>query len=332
MRDLTIAAISTTSTGGRSLLLRDAAGVQYRLPIDDRLHAVVRGEDPSGQLRLTREELTPRQIQARVRSGASIAELSESAGMAPDKIEPYAVPVLAERAHLAGRAAQAYVRVPDDPEAQPLGLVLERATGAKAEDVEWDAWRRDDGRWVVASRWSDGDTTRAALWLTDSGPRSAIPHDDEARALLDPASAAAGRARKGGPPPRASRLKVLTGGGASTPAGTPAEGVTESEPAHDRAVDDLFSDAAGAGGGAGSPAETQPTNDGEPDALGSEDPTGPIPPLGRHPAGRRRPPTATAPATPSVDAQQAEPSPQVSTPPRSHVPTWDEIMFGRRVD
>ena len=42
-------------------------------------------------------------------------------------------------------------------------------------EATWDAWRRDDGRWLVSSSWQDDSGTTAALWLLDSAESSAAP-------------------------------------------------------------------------------------------------------------------------------------------------------------
>ncbi|MCL2465069.1 MAG: septation protein SepH, partial [Micrococcales bacterium] len=54
--------------------------------------------------------LTPREIQARIRAGASVDELAAESGMTLAQIEPFAGPVLAERAWFASQASIGLVR------------------------------------------------------------------------------------------------------------------------------------------------------------------------------------------------------------------------------
>ena len=44
--------------------------------------------------------LSPREIQSRIRGGATLAEVATEAGVEPTRIEGFALPVLAEREHM----------------------------------------------------------------------------------------------------------------------------------------------------------------------------------------------------------------------------------------
>ena len=44
--------------------------------------------------------LSPREIQSRIRSGATVEEVAAEAGVGVDQVEPFAVPVLAELDHI----------------------------------------------------------------------------------------------------------------------------------------------------------------------------------------------------------------------------------------
>ena len=53
---------------------------------------------------------SPREIQARVRSGASVADIVSESGLDPAHVEAFAGPVMAEREHIASSARAATVR------------------------------------------------------------------------------------------------------------------------------------------------------------------------------------------------------------------------------
>jgi hypothetical protein len=108
-RDLTL--VGLTEDNQRLVLVSDS-GEEFTLPADARLRAALRGEHARlGQLEITMESsLRPRDIQARIRSGASPEEVAAVAQTTLDKVMGYAVPVLAERAHIADRAQRASVR------------------------------------------------------------------------------------------------------------------------------------------------------------------------------------------------------------------------------
>src|SRR3954454_22166566 len=100
------------SPDGRSLIIATEGGEQLALPADERLRAAVHGDRPRlGQLEIEMESaLSPRDIQSRIRSGASLEEVAREAGVPIDRVERFATPVLAERDYIAGQAMAASVR------------------------------------------------------------------------------------------------------------------------------------------------------------------------------------------------------------------------------
>src|SRR5690606_13158822 len=101
----------------------------------------------------------------------------------------FARPVLAEREHIAERAKRASVRrARAEGASQVLASLMEqrlRPVGVDPESVEWDAWRRPDGRWSVTTQWRQHNKPRSASWIFDVPARSVSPSDDPARALVE---------------------------------------------------------------------------------------------------------------------------------------------------
>ena len=97
--------------------------------------------------------LSPRDIQTRVRRGESAQQVADSSGMALDRIEAFAGPVVAEREYMAEQARKTSLRRKHVTGAGlALGHVADTAiseAGGNPEDATWDAWRREDGRWSV---------------------------------------------------------------------------------------------------------------------------------------------------------------------------------------
>ena len=157
MAHLTLAGLSED---GKRLLLVGDNGDEHTLDVDHALRAALRGEHARpGQLEITMDSaLRPRDIQARIRAGESAEAVAEAARTTLEKIMPFAAPVLAERAHVAQRAQLSSVRRRSgDTGARTLGEAVAaqlRAVGVDASAVEWDAWRREDGRWTLT-----GDVT-----------------------------------------------------------------------------------------------------------------------------------------------------------------------------
>jgi len=111
--------------------------------------------------------MRPREIQGRVRAGATVDELAEEMGVAPSRVEPFAHPVLLERARMAELAKQAHPVREDGPAKLSLWEVLAAAFAARGHTVseaEWDAFREEDGTWVVRVSWTAGLSENEAEW------------------------------------------------------------------------------------------------------------------------------------------------------------------------
>lgn len=174
------------------------SGEKLSLPLDDRLRAAARGEFiPAGsadRVPVT-GTLRPREIQDRIRHGASPAQVAADAGVPLSRIEGFAVPVLLERANAAEMARGAHPVLPDGPSldtlADRVGSALDRR-GVDPDLVEWDAWRDRSGGWVVSTSWPAGlSDDAAATWsfVPDSHGGAAHALDDEAERILDPSRA-----------------------------------------------------------------------------------------------------------------------------------------------
>ena len=95
MPELRVVAVSNDGT---RLVLKAADSTEYTLPIDERLRAAVRGDRPRlGQIEIEVEShLRPRDIQARIRAGATAEEVAQLAGIPVDRVRRFEGPVLAE--------------------------------------------------------------------------------------------------------------------------------------------------------------------------------------------------------------------------------------------
>ncbi|MGW1209728.1 septation protein SepH [Streptomyces sp. NPDC002499] len=187
MPELRVVAVSNDGT---RLVLKAADSTEYTLPIDERLRAAVRGDRPRlGQIEIEVEShLRPRDIQARIRAGASAEEVAQLAGIPVDRVRRFEGPVLAERAFMAERARKTPVRRPGENAAGPqLGeAVQERLTlrGADKDTVQWDSWRRDDGTWEVLLVYLVAGEPHSASWTYDPPRRLVQAVDEEARSLI----------------------------------------------------------------------------------------------------------------------------------------------------
>ena len=191
MRELRV--IGLEPDGKRVILQDTESSEKFRIPADDTLRAAARGDlTRMGQIEIEMEStLRPREIQSRIRSGASVAQVAAAAGVPIDRVERFAHPVLLERARATELAAQAHPLRYDGPALSTLAEVVAAALGARGhnpDDTEWDAWKGDDNRWVVQVSWRVGRSVNRAHWRyvpgSNSGTVEAI--DEVADELTDP--------------------------------------------------------------------------------------------------------------------------------------------------
>ena len=176
---------------GAHLVCHDpATGEKFTLPSDERLTSAVRGDiSRLGQLEIEMEsQLRPRDIQARIRAGASVSEVAAAAGTSPARIERFAYPVLMERSSIAACAATARPVGLAGPAAVAIRDVVADTLSGRGHTgpVEWDAFK-DAGGWVLAVSWRAGRSENTALFGFHPGPGggTVTPRDDAALDLLD---------------------------------------------------------------------------------------------------------------------------------------------------
>jgi hypothetical protein len=173
---------------GEHVVLVGPDGQRFRLPIDEALRAAVRRDRP--HLEQVRAEagahLPPREIQARIRAGATAQEVADEAGVPVEIVRRYEGPVLAERDFVAGQARS--TRIGHDISAPTLGdLATDRLAtrGVSPGTVTWDASRDAVGPWRVELGFEIGGQRRTARWSFDVTARTLRATDDEARWLSE---------------------------------------------------------------------------------------------------------------------------------------------------
>jgi len=137
--------------------------------------------DDDGETAL--EPLSPREIQARVRAGDSAETIAAENDWPLDRVQRYAEPPLAERAFVAERAQQVELRRTGGRVrlVESVALVVGDEVG---RSIRWDAYRRDDGRWVVTASLPAGSGRTAASWTYDPAGPNLHPLDEPARWLM----------------------------------------------------------------------------------------------------------------------------------------------------
>jgi hypothetical protein len=306
------------SGDGQQVVFVDDSGAEFSAPADDRLRAALRGDRARlGQLEIEMDSaLRPRDIQARIRAGETPEAVAGLAQVSVDKIMAYCVPVIAERQHVAQLARRSHVRRKnaEGPARRLADVVAERLRGRSIdpESAAWDAWRRDDGRWSVGVSYLSGESERAALFVFDSMGRYSVADDDEA--------------------------KWLTGERQSTRKGPQHREVGRAGDRRLSAVpddsDDLLSLAGDDHGDSDDlTAVVRAVNrQGDPPAEAVDDDAEET----EHDTAKAAPETSSGPdaAVAAESEPETEPTPDRKrrTGRRASVPSWDEIMIGKRKD
>jgi hypothetical protein len=137
----------------------------FRLPINEALRLAASRPVARPSAGAAPVTMSPRDIQAKIRSGSTAAEVAAACGMPQEKVERYEGPVLAERAYIAQQAQKVEVASPapghdvyrsafGDSPATLGDMVAHRLTahGIQSSSLEWDSWRRPDGTWTVVAK------------------------------------------------------------------------------------------------------------------------------------------------------------------------------------
>ena len=202
MRELHVVAVSED---GRHVLLAGKRGSSkggFRVALDDRLAAAVRGDLPRpGEEEPHSSELTPKEIQARLRTGESAESIALAAGVPVARVERFSGPVQGEMARMIDATRSAYlVRGRLGRSAVSLGAAVDKAIAQapslRPDSTDWSTRRDQDGSWLVTVSWFARKRTREASWRYDPATRSVSALDPVSAALAHvgpEASAAAAR-------------------------------------------------------------------------------------------------------------------------------------------
>lgn len=316
MTDLTPVGLSEDGT---SLILVSHRGVEFRVLVDQRLRDALRGDNTRlGQLEKSMEStLRPRDIQTRIRAGASVEEVAVASGSTVDKVMVFARPVIAEREHVASLAQKASLRRRSTAGGTAGARTLEDAAGSRLravnvipDDVAWDSWRREDGRWTVVAEYPVRGHATRAVFTYDAQGRYITAENEEAQLLageievesiMEPEAVAPVRAPEPTPAPVREQPSALPNSSIVLGRAAPS-----SLPIGDDALELVRRPTA---------SHTSSNPDDEPtDVLFAA-----IPPV--EPAAPA--PIVEEPEPPASSANHA-----ARKKGRAAVPSWDEIMFG----
>ncbi|MFC0249261.1 septation protein SepH [Citricoccus parietis] len=168
------------------LLLSNEAGEEFSLPVTEALRSAATrpiGRPSARAADAAAGVVTPRDIQARIRAGATAEEVSAESGVDLERVRKYEGPVLAERDWIAHLARQVEVVAPQTghdlyrstfgEEPALLGdMVRHRLTslGMDPATAQWDAWRNPEGSWTISLHFSTDGHDGSASAIGDQSP------------------------------------------------------------------------------------------------------------------------------------------------------------------
>ncbi|SEC20301.1 Protein of unknown function [Paramicrobacterium humi] len=159
-------------------------GERFRIAINDVLLSYLR---PPRESRNDEKRLSPREIQAHIRSGMSAEEVAAVTGASIEYVQRFEGPVLAEREHIVGSALSvpvlATIDVPDGEEPTFGVAIAARLEGLRATGERWTSWKEPGGGWVVKLSFTAETIDHDARWSFDPKKRTLAPLNREAVTL-----------------------------------------------------------------------------------------------------------------------------------------------------
>lgn len=146
------------SDDGTHFVLLDSRGVRYSLPIDEELAASARRGLQRNSVRNEAGTTTPRDIQALIRQGMTIDEITETTGLAADFVQRFAEPVVAEMDFVIQRARRLSIYAAGQQ--IPVEELVDRAAAhadVPTEELLWSCRKTEDATWRIDASTGDQD-------------------------------------------------------------------------------------------------------------------------------------------------------------------------------
>lgn len=157
-------------------------GARFRIEIDEVLQSRIRHAVPPAE---AGPRLSPREVQAHIRSGLSAEEVAELTGASVEFIRRFEGPVLAEREHMVTSALAVPVHAGDagdgDEPASFGTIVRERLSGLAAQGERWASWKDEERGWMVKLEFTADGIDHDARWSFE--PRKQALHPQNADAV-----------------------------------------------------------------------------------------------------------------------------------------------------
>lgn len=180
MQDLRVIGVES----GALLVVADD-GTRFRIPIDEVMQSKLRQSVPDPG---TGPKLSPREIQAHIRSGMSAQDVASITGASFEYIQRFEGPVIAEREFVVQSALGVPVKATVDTDPMSLGrnfgtVIRERLHELGANDERWASWKDPEAGWIVKLSFTAREIDHDARWGFDPKKQSLTPTNSEAVTL-----------------------------------------------------------------------------------------------------------------------------------------------------
>ncbi len=170
------------SEDGTHLVLEDGRGVQYSVAVEEALAASVRRGLHRVSARQATSAMTPRDIQALIRQGVSVDEVVAQTDLAPDFVQRFAEPVVAEMDFVIQRARRLSIHAAGQQ--IPVEELVDRAArraDVPTDELEWSCRKTSESTWRIEAA-ADGHDILALVFRVSEG--TVVPADVRTADLL----------------------------------------------------------------------------------------------------------------------------------------------------
>ncbi|QNE34000.1 septation protein SepH [Leifsonia shinshuensis] len=161
-------------------------GERFRIAVDDTLQSKIRQVRQQASAEVPK--LSPREIQAHIRSGMSADDVAAVTGAPLDYVQRFEGPIVAEREHVVASALSVPVRTA--AEVDPLGdpdtfgsVIRDRLASLGVAGERWASWKDVETGWIVKLEFTADEIDHDARWSYDLRKHALAPLNSEATTL-----------------------------------------------------------------------------------------------------------------------------------------------------
>jgi hypothetical protein len=169
-----------------ALLAASDDGERFRIAIDEVLQSRLRQR--KAEVASTAPKLSPREVQAHIRSGMSAEDVAAVTGAALEYIQRFEGPIVAEREHIVASALSVPVHTTADVD--PLGegatfgaVIRDRLASLGVAGERWASWKDAETGWIIKLEFTADQIDHDARWGYDARKHALSPLNSEATTL-----------------------------------------------------------------------------------------------------------------------------------------------------